>query len=330
MNNTSMSGHLHKRLLYKSLLPTKNPPGRNRLKKALLLCLAPLVMASCATRIRIPAELEPERLLPAGAVAYLRINPVMADELIFPYIEPYGITLAADMLERTESVVLAVMPPFGIPGGQASKPVVYGVVSGKFPTRSIALKLNTDRHWAKEGHSWINKEDGFRLALTSRGQILVGTAPLDAITSGGYDKPHPVPEFWSTAWNNDLAMYLPDPFSFLDNKLPVDASGLPLEAMLISTRRMDDQYVLFLGFEFAMERSAVVFTPLCRLFVYALAKSLWPQQASEILSPVTWSTQGSTVEASGLRLDALQLAGLLALPFGETLQARIGQMGGSK
>ncbi|MFH2115402.1 MAG: hypothetical protein ABIJ86_12935, partial [Spirochaetota bacterium] len=32
-------------------------------KNGLLLCLAPLVMASCATRMRIPEDLEPERLL---------------------------------------------------------------------------------------------------------------------------------------------------------------------------------------------------------------------------------------------------------------------------
>ncbi|MGD9938343.1 MAG: hypothetical protein AB7T74_00940 [Clostridia bacterium] len=323
-----------------SQLPQNSLPRRDILKnsrpgRTLLLFLAPLVLASCATRLRIPAELEAERLLPEGALAYLRVDPAMTGELILPLIDSYGasrygLSQTEDLLARTESIVLAVMPPADDSGILPGKSVVFGVVSGNFPTRSIALKLSTDRQWSREGPGWVHKEEDFHLALTSERKIIAGTAPLATITGTGYEKPHPVPEFWRTAWYNDLAAYIPDPQSLMTNALPMDISGLPLESMLVSARRVGDQYELFLGFGFDTERSAVVFAPLCRLFLYGLARSLWPQESTGILAAVTWSTQGSTVEASGLRLDASQMASLLALPSGQAMQAPTGQMDGSK
>jgi hypothetical protein len=305
-------------------------PESRLLKKALLLCLVPLILASCATRLRIPEELEAERLLPEGAMAYIRIDPATAGELILPLFESYGISQASDMMERTESMVLAVMPPAGDARGLSGRADVYVVASGKFPARSIALKLNSDRQWTREEPGWVHKETGFHVALTSEGQIIAGTAPLATIAESGYDRLHPVPEFWRTAWYTGLSVYIPDPPSLLADALPVDISGLPLESMFVSASGMDDQYDLFMGFEFATERSAVVFAPLCRLFIYALARGLWPLESTGILAAVRWSTQGSTVEASGLRLDSVQLARLLALPLGEAIQARTGQMDGSK
>lgn len=300
------------------------------LSKGLLLCTSLLLLASCATRIRIPEELEPEQLLPEGAMAYLRVSPAMADELILPLIEPYGLAQTEDLVKRTESMVLAVMPNTDGLDDKTRLPVVYGVVSGKFPSRSLALKLNIDRHWIRENYGWVHKEEGFRLALGSQGQIMVGTAPLETMLKEGQVRPHPIPEFWSAAWANDLAVYIPEPLSFLGSSLPVDPSGLPLESMLLSIRRMDARYEVFMGFEFATERTALVFGPLCRLFLYALARGLWPEQAPAVLATVSWSTQGVTVGAAGLRLEAAQLASLLALPFGVTRGASVsaGQTGG--
>lgn len=300
------------------------------LKRALLPCLALLLLASCATRMRIPEDLEPERLLPAGALAYVRVNPAKTEELILPLIEPYGIAQSKDLMMRTESMVIAVMPPGESLGVQTGRPVVFGVVSGNFPTGSIALKLNTDRHWAKETPGWVHKTEGFRVALASRGKIILGTGPLEPMLSTGQERPHPVPEFWSTAWDNDLAVYIPEPLSFLGSSLPVDLGGLPLESMLISIRRIEARYDVFLGFEFATERMALIFAPLCRLFLYALTRTLWPAQATEILAAVAWSTQGFTVKATGLRLEVSQLSSLLALPLGESLKVPIRTTGGSR
>jgi hypothetical protein len=219
------------------------------------------------------------------------------------------------------------MPSAGTTDGQPDKTGLYAVASGYFPTRSIALKLNLDRHWVREDPGWIHKEEGFRIALTSRGQVILSTTPLEPMLSAGFSRPHPVPEFWHPAWHNDLAVYIPEPVSLLGSSLPVDLSGLPLESMMISIRRIDTQYDVYLGFEFATERTALVFAPLCRLFLFALARGLWPSQASEILASVSWSTQGFMVGASGLRLDASQLASLLALPFGGTAGAPLGLPG---
>lgn len=306
-----------------SLFPAESHSGNKLLGKLLLLCLAPLVLASCATRIRVPDDLEPERLLPDGAMAYVRVNPSRTGELIFPLIESYGITQAEDLLQRTESMIIAVMPftsategdPRSATTGKTRRPTIYAVVTGNFPVRSIAFRLELDRHWTREGPGWVHKEEGFRLAFGSQGQLILGTAPLDAIQSAHHDGPHPVPESWSTAWDNDLAVFIPDPLALLDTSLPFDLGGLPLESMLMSIRRVDDLFDVYFGFEFASERSALVFAPLCRLFLYAMARSLWPDQSSALLAPVAWSTQGTRVGATGLRLDSTGLASMMALPF---------------
>jgi len=308
-----------------SCFPRRHLPG-----KLLLLGLVSLLLASCATRLRLPADMEPERLLPAGALAYVRVNPARLGELVLPLIEPYGMAQSKDLLDRTDSMVLAVMPPGESPEVLAPRPVVYGVVSGNFPTRSIALKLDTDKRWAREAPGWIHREEGFRVALSTRGQVLLGTASLGPILQPPHDRPHPVPDFWNAAWNNDLAAFIPEPLSFLAGSLPVDLSGLPLESLLLSVRRIDTRYDVYLGFEFATERTALVFAPLCRLFLFALTRSLWPAQASGILGSVSWVSQGVTVGASGLVLEASQLTSLLALPFDGLRGPSIGPAGASR
>lgn len=309
-------------------------------RQSLLLCSTLVLLASCATRMRIPESLDPERLLPAGAMAYVQIKPAKVDQLILPLLEPFGRVQAEDLIKRTDSMVLAIMPfepssrgeSEGISGNPSTGPAVYAVASGKFPTRSIAFKLNTDRQWNREEPGWVHKEAGFRLALSSQGQILLGTRSLDTFLPLNLDRPHPVPDFWSTAWDNDLAVYIPDPLSTqgMARSLPFDLGGLPLESMLISIRRMDTQFDVYLGFEFDTERTALVFAPLCRLFLYAMARSLWPTQAPGILAPVTWSTQGVTVGALGLRLEGAQLSSLLALPLGGSPGSPLGLTGGSR
>lgn len=311
-------------------------PTSKLLRRSLLLCSALFLLASCATRMRIPEDLEPELLLPSGAMAYLRVKPANAAELFLPLIEPYGIAETEDLMKRTESMVLAVMPfpvsSSGNSSGASDSPAVYAVASGKFPTRSIALKLNSDRNWIREAPGWAHKEEGFRLALSSQGQIILGTRSLEMFQPMGQDRPHPVPEIWRIAWDNDLAVYIPEPLAAqgMARSLPFDLSGMPLESMMVSIRRIDSQFDVYLGFEFDTERTALVFAPLCRLFLYALTRSLWPVQAPEILAPVSWSTQGLTVGAMGLRLDAPQLQSLLALPLEGTQDARIWLPSGSR
>ena len=264
-------------------------PSVKLLKQSLLLCSTLILLASCATRMRIPEDLEPERLLPAGAMAYLRVNPSNVPDLFLPLIESYGIAQTDDLIKRTESMVLAVMASNVFTdggsnresGGESERAAVYAVASGKYPTRSIALKLKTDRLWIREAPGWVHKEAGFRLALSSQGQIILGTRSLEPFLPMSHDRPHPVPEFWHTAWYNDLAVFIPDPLSSqgMAHSLPFDLSGMPLESMMVSIRRIDSQYDIYLGFEFDTERTALVFAPLCRLFLYGITRSLWPDQA---------------------------------------------------
>lgn len=315
-------------------------PSVKLLRQSLLLCSALLLLASCATRMRIPEDLEPERLLPTGAMAYLRINPANTADLFLPLIEPYGIAQTEDLIKRADSMVFAVMASKVFTGegynrgsgGESERSAVYAVANGKFPTRSIALKMNTDRLWIREAPGWVHKEAGFRLALSSQGQIILGTRSLEPFLPMSHDRPHPVPEFWHTAWYNDLAVYIPDPLSSqgMAHSLPFDFSAMPLESMMVSIRRIDSHYDVYLGFEFDTERTALVFAPLCRLFLYGISRSLWPDQASAILAPVSWSTQGLTVGAMGLRLEASQLLSLLAFPFELTKETSLGLPGGSR
>nr|HPG85236.1 hypothetical protein [Spirochaetales bacterium] len=89
--------------------------------------------------------------------------------------------------------------------------------------------------------------------------------------------------------------------------------------MMLSARASSGQaaalgaYVASLAFEFDDERSAVIFAPICRLFLYVAATALWPERSATVLDAARWNASGRVVRADGIPLDAEDLAAFVTL-----------------
>jgi hypothetical protein len=335
-----------------------------------------VLLASCATRIPIADGLESEQLLPAGALVYARLEGAMIGQIMSGLAGESVMKQASDLLERTESAVLAIMPddwlppevpdartgnksgnpaqpsavtgrPLAVAGqplavaaqpsavavqqpvsqgqqpGAAGRqlvmpalPPLYAVARGAYPVAAIAFRLDIDRAWIRDGPGWTHRTSGLRAAFSSDRRLLIGTASLAAITTptvARRDNTNPIPAIWHEPWRADLALYLPDPLAVLAKGLPFETVELPLVSMLISAQRLDEGLIGFMGFEFATERSALIFAPLCRLFMLALARGIWPNRASVIQAGIEWRREGPIVAAHNMVLHESELDAFLAL-----------------
>lgn len=269
------------------------------------------LITSCASGPRFADGIEPERALPSGALAYARLDRTVLAELLAAYGGSDAAKAAKPMTDRTDSVVAAIMP--GSPDRAGGLPVLVAVASGRYPSGAAAFKLGSDADWQREGQAWKQKNGELRVSFAGNSTVLLGTRTLDELTAAVIDPgPSPIPDRWRTAWSADVALYLPDPLSALAGSLPITPDSIPLRALTLSATRHDTGYATVLSFEFEDERAALVYAPLCRLFLYAAANSFWPDRARVILGAASWSSGGTLVSVSGLDLDAAELAAFAA------------------
>ncbi|HAE23614.1 MAG TPA: hypothetical protein DCG47_15040 [Spirochaetaceae bacterium] len=284
----------------------------NRPVIALALCAAAAAgLGSCAGNPALARGAEPERLLPGGALAYAKLDRYVLEA----FIEALGIEGAAaaakEMSARTDSLVLALLPAASpLPG---AFPALLAVASGRYPSGAAGLKLSGDKAWVKEGSVWRQREGELRLGFAGNSTLLLGTQALDGMSAAIRNPgPHPIPEQWLVAWSADLALYLPSPLETLASGLPFDAEAIPLRGLVISARRGEELYDTQFTFAFDDPRSAAVYAPLCRLFMYALINGIWPEKARGMNASLRWLSQDGMVLASGLSLGAGDMAALTA------------------
>ena len=263
-----------------------------------------MLLASCATVVRAPAGIEPERFLPADALVYARLDQptLVAAMARLPAAEAKS---AATIAERTDGMTVAFVKQPGTARGG-----LVAVAEGRYPAGAASLKLASDPLWRRNGAVWERKDGSLNLAFTDGGRVFLGTAPLDGlIAAAAVPNPDPIPPRWADEWSASIAVFMPNPMALMRSRLPLGDSDVPLLAMMLSARPVTGStYTASLSFEFQSERMATVFSPLCRLFLYAAATALWPERSATVLDEAVWSTAGSTVTARNLPLDADSIA----------------------
>lgn len=274
------------------------------LSMALTSLATALVLASCATVVQAPPGMDPERFLPAGALAYARLDqPTLVAALArLPAAEAKS---AASVAERTNSMTVAfVKQPGSTRGG------LVAVAEGRYPAGATSLKLASDPLWRKNGPVWERKDGSLNLAFADGGRVFLGTASIDGLLAAAVaPNPDPIPARWADEWSASIAVFLPDPMSLLRSRLPLGDSDVPMLAMMLSARpAAASNYTASLSFEFQTERTATIFSPLCRLFLYAAATALWPERSATVLDEAVWSTSGNMVTARNIPLDADSIA----------------------
>lgn len=261
-------------------------------------------LASCATIVRAPAGVEPERFLPAGALAYARLDqPTLAAAMArLPAAEAKS---AATIAARTDSMTAAFVKQPG-----SSRGGLVAVAEGRYPAGAASFKLASDPSWRKNGQVWERKDGSLNLAFVDGGRVFLGTASLDGLlTAAAAPNPDPIPARWADEWSASIAVFLPNPMALLRSRLPLGDGDVPMAAMMLSARpATGGNYTASLSFEFQSERAAVIFAPLCRLFLYAAATALWPERSATVTDEAAWSTTGATVTARNIPLDATSIA----------------------
>lgn len=292
------------------------PRTKRRLSRAastLIAAFATLAAGSCASVVRAPADVEAERLLPVGAAAYARLDRAALSAVLasMPGVDAKGASAIAD---RTDSMTLALV------GAKDGSAVVVAVAEGRYPAGAASMRLSSDPSWRKDGQAWSTRDGRLHLAFASSGRAFVGTAPLDAVLAAAAEpNPQPVPARWADEWAAPIAVYLPRPMDALRARLPLGDGAVPMSAMMLSARASSGQaaalgaYVASLAFEFDDERSAVIFAPICRLFLYVAATALWPERSATVLDAARWNASGRVVRADGIPLDAEDLAAFVTL-----------------
>lgn len=281
------------------------PDSRRVFRAAALAALAAsALLASCATMVRAPAGVDPERFLPTGALAYARLDrpTLMAALARLPAAEAKG---AEAVAERTDSMTAAFVKQPG-----SSRGSLVAVAEGRYQAGGASLKLAMDPQWRKNGPVWERKDGSLNIAFADGGRMYLGTASLDGLlAASAAPNPDPIPARWADEWSASIAVFLPDPMALMRSRLPLGDDDVPMLAMMLSARpAAGSDYTATLSFEFQSERAAAIFSPLCRLFLYAAATALWPERSATVLDAAAWSTTGNTVTARDIPLDADSIA----------------------
>jgi len=283
--------------------------GRTRSFLAFASAALAIASSSCASGVILARGIEPECLLPPGAPLYVKLDRATLGEAV-GRMAGYPVAVAASsVLERIDSVVMSMATA---PDG--SGPTLLGVARGDFPVAAARWGLSGDSSWKRVEREWIHDPDGFRLVLGSRDMILIGTGSLvHLVEAAAAPHDHPVPDAWLDLWaGSDVALCLPAPMDTLGTGFGFEAGAMPLESVALGAVAEAGGYVAVMGFRFGSERSALVFSPVCKLFVYALARSLATGDSAGIAEDVRWTVEGVTVMASGLRFTARDFAELFA------------------
>ncbi len=254
--------------------------------------------------------MEAVRLLPPGALAYARLDPATVGAVLSS-LPGEARAAAGELADRTDAMTAAL-----VYDGARRKTSLLAVAEGRYPAGAITLRLSGDKAWRRDGPVISRADGSVYLAFAEGGRAFAGTAPLDPILAAAASPgSSPIPARWRSAWDEPVVIYLPEPISFIARRLPLGDGAVPMRSLLLWARpAAGGGYEATLAFEFDRDRSATVYGPLCRVFLYAAANYLWPERSATVLDAARWSTEGAVVTVSGLPLDAESIVAFLGVP----------------
>lgn len=273
-----------------------------------------LLLSGCATLVQAPPDVEAERLLPQGARAYARLDRTILGAVLsdgIAGIRPADAKSVQSLVDKTELLSLALVRA---PGSKQDS--LFAVAEGAYPHGSASFALSTNPAWRRTGAVWERKDGALRLAFVTGGRALLGTAPIDAmVEAAARPHPHPIPARWTEAWSSPVAIYVPNPTGLIAERIPLGEGGIPMIALVVSARPIhgganDGSYATTMQFQFDTDRAALVFSPICRIFLFAVAHALWPESAATTTDDAVWRTDGPVVSASGITLTPASIAAL--------------------
>lgn len=293
-----------------------------KIRSTLPLAASAFLLASCATRLPYPQGVDAAALLPAGAVAYARLDGVLLEEAARNLLSPGDLRSARTLLRKTDQVTLAVLSPGPSAAEESASALrqdsqvsLYGIAEGSYPAGAASFRLRLSPEWKREGRVLVNRGAGLRIAFAGRGLLAASNQDLDPLLARfAAPGPHPVPADLRALWETDGALWIVRPAALLAALGP-EAPSLPARSVLLSLTAEADGYAGLWIFDFENERSARVFGPLCRLVHLAWIRTVYgadAQTANAELDRTVWSAAGGRISASGFSVRGPDLVRALS------------------
>lgn len=257
---------------------------------------------SCASIPKPLKELSGIELLPDNASMYARLD-AKTFKNILAYNKKELSEITDEFSKRTSDIFLAVFE-----NSENTETDFLAVAEGKYPVQIIKMKMNTDKAFKKAGSQYIytdTKGKHWYLSFIADKQVLLSNKTLEPVLSIHNQA---LAKSKSPNIENYLiepvSIFFSKPLSFISDYVPINAETVPLKSLLFSAKqRENDVYYSSLVFEFDSPASARIFSPLCRVFLYAVANMLWPERAATILDSTSWAIEKNYVNADGIELS---------------------------
>jgi hypothetical protein len=285
-----------------------------RTSRAVAAVLALVTLSGCATLVKAPADVETERLLPPGALAYARLDRAVLNAALtdgIAGIDASDAQSARAIIDKTDVLTLALVRAPG-----AKQDSLLAIAEGNYPQGSASFALATNSGWHRRGAIWERKDGTMNLAFVTGGRAIVGTMPIDTVVAAAAQpNAYPIPARWAVSWSAPVAIYVPRPMDLIAAHVPLGDGAIPMLALVVSAHPIhggprNGAYDTTMQFQFDSDRAALVFSPLCRIFLFAAAHALWPESAATTVDEAVWHTNGSVVTASGMALPPTSIAAL--------------------
>lgn len=270
---------------------------------AIGLCL----LFSCATPLPYEKPADPLELLSPDAMVYLRLRgpslgelaPALLGESLAKRLEP--------IVERTDSLALAVLPGSG---------GIEAVLLGRYPFGWARYSLSRDEAWRPEGQGFRNDAAGLAVAFPGPDLVLASTAPLEPLLgrlSPGAARQAKIPAGLAAEHGRDeVFAWAPEPFTRLLAPFLGDRIEVPAKGLIVAARREGKEasnYELTVAFLMKDGDSARIYRPAVRLGWYAASRFLLPGNAAA--PALRFESSGELIRSEPLVLGQGELAALL-------------------
>ena len=284
-----------------------------------------LLLAGCATPLKIAASADPLSILQGGSLVYARLSGAATLKFARSALPAAQAKALSPLLDRTRVLALGLGSPEG--KGALDPPSFQACLIGDFPFRAAALSLGSKPGWKREKNSFFNASLGLRAAIPGPNLVLASSGPLEPLFAAAKAPGvSPIPHELEGLSSAQLLFWLPEPFSGLGASLLGVAMPVPARGLLVAATPEGQGYEATVVFVMEDSRSAKIYRPILKLAWLGLARYLFADAAQgDSVPAASFALEGNTLRATGLKISAAQM-GLaftkLAARAGEASKAK--------
>lgn len=282
------------------------------------------LLASCVSAPRAPGKLDPLTCLDSSALAFARLDGKAALELAPTLLPPEESRSLAPLLERSQTIGLALIPG-ARPGADKGFEAVF---TGSYPRVSANFALGSKKDWKRVGKTWRNEALGLSVALPSKNLVLVANSGIEALLDrAAAPLSSPLPPRLAGFADQEFLLWVPEPFDRLGSVLLGEKLILPVRGILItaapagsrlnegkdeagSAGSEESSYELIAAFLMENADAARIYRPALKVAWQLFVRGLLPGETGLLRAGFT--QDGELIVAGGMRVSGASLATVLS------------------